>query len=161
MIEIVLVACHFQNYFVITYPLEDQHELSLGMLIRPKRIYNFLCSMLCFLYVFPCFPYVFLRFPDVFMDKPINKMPKASSCFRLFLYFRKALKKIFAKCLEKLRRFIFARNEDGVQRRAGGEAHSHQMTTRRGHTPWLRHVVIWWPWPPPLVASSLINCRKP
>ena len=31
---------------VITYPLEDEQELSLGMLIRPKRIYNFWCSML-------------------------------------------------------------------------------------------------------------------
>src|ERR1043165_3878791 len=27
--------------FVIIYPLEYEHELSLGMLIRPKRIYNF------------------------------------------------------------------------------------------------------------------------
>ena len=31
------------------------------------------------------------------------------------MYFRKALKKIFAKCPKNLRRFIFARNEDRVQ----------------------------------------------
>ena len=60
--------------------------------------------------------------------------PRVSSCFLLFLYFRKALKKIFTKCPENLRRFIFAQNE-GVQRRAGGEAHSHQVTTRRGLPP--------------------------
>jgi hypothetical protein len=34
--------------FVITYLLEDEQELSLGMLIRLQRIYNFLCSMLVF-----------------------------------------------------------------------------------------------------------------
>jgi hypothetical protein len=40
-------ACHLKNYsFVITYLLEDEQELSLEMLIRCKRIYNFWCSML-------------------------------------------------------------------------------------------------------------------
>jgi hypothetical protein len=35
-------ACHLKNYFfVITYLLEDEQKLSLGMLIRLKRIYNF------------------------------------------------------------------------------------------------------------------------
>jgi hypothetical protein len=35
-------ACHLKNYSsVITYLLEDEQELSLGMLIRVKRIYNF------------------------------------------------------------------------------------------------------------------------
>ena len=47
LIKIVLAQCHIKNYcFVITYLLEDEHELSLGMFIRLKRIYNFLCSML-------------------------------------------------------------------------------------------------------------------
>ena len=48
--------------FVIIYLLEYEQELSLGMLIRPKRIYNFWCSMLvlhqfyhCFIYVWVCF----------------------------------------------------------------------------------------------------------
>jgi hypothetical protein len=35
-------------FFVITYLLEDKHELSLGCLIHLKRIYNFWCSMLVF-----------------------------------------------------------------------------------------------------------------
>ena len=39
-------ACHLKNYSFITYLLEDEQELSLGMLIRRKRIYNFWCSML-------------------------------------------------------------------------------------------------------------------
>jgi hypothetical protein len=35
-------ACHLKNYsFVITYLLEDEQDLSLGMLICLKRIYIF------------------------------------------------------------------------------------------------------------------------
>jgi hypothetical protein len=42
LIKIVLAACHLKNYFfVITYLLKDEQELSLGMLIRCKCIYNF------------------------------------------------------------------------------------------------------------------------
>ena len=52
------VACHFKNYFVITYLLEDEQELSLGRLIRLWRIYNFLCSMLDYISV----PHVFVMF---------------------------------------------------------------------------------------------------
>ena len=33
-------------YCFVVYLLEDEQELSLGMLIRLKRIYNFWCSML-------------------------------------------------------------------------------------------------------------------
>ena len=52
----MLAACHLKNYcFVITYLLEDEQELSLGMLIRLKRIYNFLLLHACFLNVFPMF----------------------------------------------------------------------------------------------------------
>jgi hypothetical protein len=36
LIKFVLAACHLKNYIVfIVYLLEDEHELSLGMLIRP------------------------------------------------------------------------------------------------------------------------------
>jgi hypothetical protein len=40
-------ACHPKIIsFVITYLLEDEQELSLGMLIHLQRIHDFLCSML-------------------------------------------------------------------------------------------------------------------
>jgi hypothetical protein len=42
MIKIVMVHVVSKNYyFVITYLLEDEQELSLGMLIRLEYIYNF------------------------------------------------------------------------------------------------------------------------
>src|SRR4051812_29020903 len=40
---------------VIIYLLEDEQKLSLGMLIRPKRIYNFCLIHACF----GCYCYVF------------------------------------------------------------------------------------------------------
>ena len=64
LIKIVLASCHLKNYFVITYLLEDEQELSLGMLIRCKRIYNFWCSMLVFYPMPLCFPHVFTCFPS-------------------------------------------------------------------------------------------------
>src|SRR3954463_3634016 len=36
---------------VIIYLLEDEQELSLGMLIRPKRIYNFCLLHACFVWL--------------------------------------------------------------------------------------------------------------
>ena len=41
LIKIVLLACHLKNYSVIIYLLEDEQQLSLGMLICLRRIYNF------------------------------------------------------------------------------------------------------------------------
>jgi hypothetical protein len=69
MIKIVMVHVTSKIIsFVITYLLKDEQELSLGMLIHLKRIYNFLCSMLVFtpfaLY-FVTLRGIFMRFPEV------------------------------------------------------------------------------------------------
>src|SRR3954469_15655453 len=50
---------------VIIYLLEDEQELSLGMLIRPKRICNFLLLHACFgfyCYVFATLSYLFITY---------------------------------------------------------------------------------------------------
>jgi hypothetical protein len=69
MIKIVMVHVTSKIIsFVITYLLEDEQELSLGMLIRLKHIYNFLCSMLVFTPFALCFVTlhgVFMRFPEL------------------------------------------------------------------------------------------------
>ena len=41
----IMMACHFRNYLCYRLPARDEQELSLGMLIRLRRIDNFLCSM--------------------------------------------------------------------------------------------------------------------
>jgi hypothetical protein len=55
-------------FFCYTYLLEDEQELSLGMLIHLKRSYNFWCSMLDFTPFALCFITlrgVFMRFPEL------------------------------------------------------------------------------------------------
>ena len=56
----VMMACHSRNYLCYRFTCSGRAELSLGMLIRLRRIDNFLCSMphywwylhvLCTLYV--------------------------------------------------------------------------------------------------------------
>ena len=41
----VMMACHYRNYLCYRLPARDEQKLSLGMLIRLRRIDNFLCSM--------------------------------------------------------------------------------------------------------------------
>jgi hypothetical protein len=91
-------ACHLKNYyFVITYLLEDEQELSLGMLICLKRIYNFKCSMLVFTPFALCFITlrdIFMRFPELTYWQDAT-VPVPS--FLLFLCFRKATREIFSE----------------------------------------------------------------
>ena len=42
LIKFMFGSIHIKIYMFVIYLLEDEHELSLGMLIRSKRIYNFL-----------------------------------------------------------------------------------------------------------------------
>jgi hypothetical protein len=84
-------SCHLKNYyFVITYLLEDEQELSLAMLIHLKCIYNFWCSMLVFTPLALCFVTlhgVFMRFPELtYWQDATVPVPY----FLLFLCFRKA-----------------------------------------------------------------------
>ena len=114
--------------FVITYLLVDEHELSLGMLIRPKRIYNFLCSKLCFPMFSTCFP----SFSGCFHGLTYYQDAQSQFMFSAVLYFRKVLKEIFSEWAENLRGIIFHRKEDCVQRRAQEVAWGHQRGARRG-----------------------------
>src|SRR3954465_5655726 len=68
----------------IIYLLEDEHELSLGMLIRPKRIYNFCLLHACFglyCYVVATLLYIFITYfgTNLLMVAKVHKF--------LFLYF--------------------------------------------------------------------------
>jgi hypothetical protein len=93
---------HLKNYsFVITYLLEDEQELSLGMLIRLKRIYNFWCSMLVFTSFALCFVTlhgIFMRFLELTYWQDATVLVPY---FLLFLCFRKATQKIFSELDEK------------------------------------------------------------
>jgi hypothetical protein len=116
LIEIVLASCHLKNYFVITYLLEDEQELSLGMLIRRKRIYNFLCSMLVlhqFLYVLLMLRCTFIHFvaPTYYQDATVL-LPY----FLLFCISEKLYIKYSRNWTKQNPKSMFFCNEDRVQR---------------------------------------------
>src|SRR3954471_13079862 len=73
--------------FVIIYLLEDEQELSLGMLIRPKCIYNFACSM----HVLCDFAMFHMNFDTLLIIFGLTYLLNAPQCqflFSVFLYFR-------------------------------------------------------------------------
>src|SRR3954469_19225092 len=62
--------------FVVIYLLEDEHELSLGMLICPKRIYN-----LCLLHAcFGCYCYVFATLLYLVQHIWTNLLTECTEC---------------------------------------------------------------------------------
>jgi hypothetical protein len=74
----------FVELTLITYLLEDEQELSLGMLIRCKRIYNFWCSMLVLhqlLYALFTLRGIFYAFSRTNL---LTRCHSASSCFSYF-----------------------------------------------------------------------------
>jgi hypothetical protein len=109
MIKVVMVHVTSKIiYFVITYLLEYKQELSLGMLIRLKRIHNFWCSMLVFTPFALCFVTlhgVFIRFLELTYWQDATVLVPY---FLLFLCFRKATQEIFSELDEtSFRSLIF------------------------------------------------------
>jgi hypothetical protein len=66
-------------------------------LIRLKRIYNFWCSMLVFTPIALCFVYTLWHFYSFFGTNLLTRCHNASSCFMLFLCFRKVTQEIFSE----------------------------------------------------------------
>ena len=65
IVSLTLEDCCDPLYLWVINLLKDEQDLSLGMLIRCKRIYNFWCSMVVlhqFLYVFMCTLYNIMIF---------------------------------------------------------------------------------------------------
>jgi hypothetical protein len=145
-------ACHLKNYsFVITYLLEDEQELSLGMLIRLKRIYNFWCSMLVstpFALCFVTLCGVFMRFSELtnWQDATVP-VP----CFLLFLCFRNATLEIFLELDETSSRTpIFP--ERGPKTKWEPEG-GQRLPTPQGAWPSPGRTHPWWGHPgPPLTT---------
>ena len=110
-------ACHLKNYcFVITYLLEDEQELSLGMLIRLKRIYNFWCSMLVlhqFLYILFTLRCTFMHFPELTYWQDATVPVPVFCCFWIP---EKLYRKYSRNGTKQKPKFLISRNEDGVRR---------------------------------------------
>ena len=142
--------------FVITYLLEDEQELSLGMLIRPKRIYNFWCSMLVLHQFYHCFIYVLVCFYKFSGTNILTRCRSASSYFLLFLVseilHRKYSRKRTGQKPEVL--YLSWQHKEPKRRRNGASGRPHHPQARPGPGPRLGQVGP--PWPPPYITSSPI-----
>ena len=70
------------HHFFIIYLLEDEQELSLGMLLRLQGIYNFDCSMLLY-YLFRMFMGFIMHFYIIFGTNLLTQSPVPFSVFTL------------------------------------------------------------------------------
>src|ERR1041385_4059434 len=68
---------------VIIYLLEDERELSLGMLIRPKRIYNFFLIHACFVWLCHVFLELSYTFEHIWTNllTQCTQLPVAVFCY--------------------------------------------------------------------------------
>src|SRR3954465_4426049 len=73
---------------VIIYLLEDEQELSLGMLIRPKCIYNFCLLHACFVWLCHVLVELYYTFEPIWTNLLTQCTQLPASVFLLFLFFR-------------------------------------------------------------------------
>jgi hypothetical protein len=102
---------------------------------------------ICFVFVYTswCF-YAFSR------TNPLTRCHSASSCFLLFLCFKKVTQEIFSKLDEtkaEVPNYLTRRRSPKESRRRT-KGQPHEVMARA--TPWLRHQVVWPPGPPPDIA---------
>ena len=81
-----------------------------------------------------CFIYTSYHFYTFSGTNLLTRCYSASSCFLLFLYFRKAVKEIFSELNKNQRRSLFHRHVHGVQRRDGEAPGGGHTWARRGPT---------------------------
>jgi hypothetical protein len=86
--------------FVITYLLEDEQELSLGMLDTSQTYLWFLMLDACFTPIALCFVYNLWHFYAFSGTNLLTRCHSASSCFLLFLCFGKVTQEIFSEMNE-------------------------------------------------------------
>jgi hypothetical protein len=118
--------------------------MTLSLLIRLKRIYNFWCSMLVYAPFALCFVYTSWRFYAFSGTNLLTRCHSASSCFLLFLCFRKVIQEIFSELDEtKPEPPIFPDARRSLKEsRRGARDQPHPRVA----PPWTRRGVVWAPW---------------
>jgi hypothetical protein len=141
-------------FFFITYLLEDEQELSLGMLIRLKCIYNFWCSMLIFTPFALCLVTlrgVFKRFPEL---TSLTRCHSASSLFFAIFEFQKCYTgNILGIGRNKFQNSYFSQKRTKGRTRAEGGPEA--ALTMRGHGPGPGRAHLWWGPPGRLLMMPL------
>src|ERR1043165_6482802 len=150
---------------VIIYLLEDEQELSLGMLIRPKRIYNFCLLHACFVWLCHVLVELYYTFETIWTNLLTQCTQLPASGFLLFLFFS------FSGCLKcpkssaKIILKISGREASEITK---GESRDHSQGARRvpGAAPTLGRVghppgCPGWPLDAPLRLYNLLGVETP
>src|ERR1043165_8542548 len=114
---------------VIIYLLEDEQELSLGMLIRPKRIYNFCLLHACFVSLCHDLIELYYTFGPIWTNLLTQCTQLPVPGFLLFLFFR------FSggiKCPKNSRKIILKISTTEDSRITKPEPRGHSQPPRRG-----------------------------
>src|SRR4051812_37903006 len=112
---------------VIIYLLEDEQELSLGMLIRPKNIYNFCLFHAYIGDIAMCFVTLSCLLQHIWTNL-LTQCPSASFCLLLSVHCRKMSN---IKVLGKIQKnHIKNQQSRRVQKAGGGPEGPHPLTRR-------------------------------
>jgi hypothetical protein len=114
----------------------------------------------CFTQIALCFIYTSWRFYAYSRTNLLTRCYSASSCFLLFLCFRKVTQEIFSE-LDKTKAKVpiyLTRRRSPKERRRGARRWPHHRAAWA--TPWPRHQVVWASQPPSDIARPPINSLR-
>ena len=112
----------------------------------------------CFIPIATCFVYTSWHFYAFSGTNLLTRCHSASSCFLLFLYFRKVVLEIFSELDETKPEvpILLSRTRSPKETRSGPGRQPHQVVARP--LPWPRGHMVWAPWAPTDLALSPIYC---
>ena len=113
---------------VIIYLLKDEQELTLGMLIRPKRIYNFCLLHACFVWLCHVLVELYYTFEPIWTNLLTQCTQLPVSGFLLFLFFRFSG---WLKCPKNSAKIILKISASEDSRITKGEGRDHCQGARR------------------------------
>jgi hypothetical protein len=114
----------------------------------------------CFTPIALCLVYTSWLFYAFSRTNLLTRCHSASSCFLLFLCFRKVTQEIFLE-LDKTKAEVpiyLKGRRSPKERRSRTRRRPHHRVARA--TPWPRHQVVWAPGPPPDIALLLIHSLR-
>jgi hypothetical protein len=114
----------------------------------------------CFTPIDLCFVYTLWHFYAFSRTNLLTRCHSASSCFLLFLYFRKVIQEIFSELDEtKAEVPIYrTRRRSPKGRRRPARSRPHQVVARPN--PWSHHPMVWAPRVPSDIALPPINSLR-
>ena len=127
-------------------------------LIRLRRIYNFLCSMLDYISVPHVFIMILYHFGMIYGTNLLTRCPVPVHVF-CCLFFRKVVRVSFSESSENLRELFLRRNKDGARMGAAGGPQPLDATQARPKC-WQCRGPTWATPLSPRVTLSPINCLR-